>query len=60
MDGLSAKLYPAGHLPGAAAILLTYNAPPNDLGLSRTFNVLYTGDFFCLMPGWLKDYPSKS
>ncbi|PIG94645.1 MBL fold metallo-hydrolase [Gloeocapsopsis sp. IPPAS B-1203] len=39
-DGLSAELFPAGHLPGAAAILLTYTTP------QRTYSVLYTGDFF--------------
>jgi Cft2 family RNA processing exonuclease len=39
-DGLSAELFPAGHLPGAAAMLLTYTAP------SRTYRLLYTGDFF--------------
>jgi len=40
-DGLTAELFPAGHLPGAAAILLTYT-PQN----SRSYSVLYTGDFF--------------
>jgi Cft2 family RNA processing exonuclease len=39
-DGLCAELFPAGHLPGAAAILLTYT------GLYRSYNLLYTGDFF--------------
>ncbi|MUL37224.1 MBL fold metallo-hydrolase [Gloeocapsopsis dulcis] len=39
-DGLSAELFPAGHLPGAAAILLTYTTP------QRTYSLLYTGDFF--------------
>ncbi len=38
--GLSATLFPAGHLPGAAAILLKYHAP------ERTYKLLYTGDFF--------------
>jgi Cft2 family RNA processing exonuclease len=38
--GLGAQLYPAGHLPGAAAILLTYTAP------ERIYTLLYTGDFF--------------
>jgi Cft2 family RNA processing exonuclease len=41
-DGLTAELFPAGHLPGAAAILLTY-APSNG---DRPCSVLYTGDFF--------------
>jgi len=39
-DGLTAELFPAGHLPGAAAILLTYTTP------SRSYSLLYTGDFF--------------
>jgi len=39
-DGLSAELFPAGHLPGAAAILLTYTT------LHRSYTLLYTGDFF--------------
>lgn len=38
-DGLSAELYPSGHLPGAAAILLSYAAP------DRTYTLFYTGDF---------------
>jgi Cft2 family RNA processing exonuclease len=39
-DGLVAELFPAGHLPGAVAILLTYTTP------ERTYKLLYTGDFF--------------
>ena len=39
-DGLTAELYPAGHLPGAAAILLTYTTG------RRAYTVFYTGDFF--------------
>ncbi len=39
-DGLSAELFPAGHLPGATAILLTYTTP------DRSYTLLYTGDFF--------------
>jgi Cft2 family RNA processing exonuclease len=39
-DGLSAELFPAGHLPGAAAILLTYS------GFYQSYRVFYTGDFF--------------
>ena len=35
-----AELFPSGHLPGAAAILLTYT------GLYRSYTILYTGDFF--------------
>ena len=39
-DGLTAELFPAGHLPGAAAILLTYT------GFYQSYSVFYTGDFF--------------
>lgn len=46
MDGLTAELFPAGHLPGAAAILLTYQ-PPVPVGVAaRPYTVFYTGDFF--------------
>ena len=39
-DGLSAQFFPAGNLPGAAAILLTYT------GFYQSYSVFYTGDFF--------------
>jgi Cft2 family RNA processing exonuclease len=39
-EGLSAELIPAGHLPGAAALLLTYTT------MQRLYTVFYTGDFF--------------
>lgn len=42
-DGLSVELLPAGHLPGAAAFLLTYT--PTEPG-SRPYTLLFTGDFF--------------
>lgn len=45
LDGLSAEIFPAGHLPGAAAILLTYT-PTGGNSLARSYRVLYTGDFF--------------
>jgi Cft2 family RNA processing exonuclease len=38
--GLYARIFPAGHLPGAAAILFTYQ------GSNRSYTLLYTGDFF--------------
>jgi Cft2 family RNA processing exonuclease len=38
--GLSVQLFPSGHLPGAAIVLLTYAAP------QRTYTLVYTGDFF--------------
>lgn len=39
-DDLTVELYPAGHLPGACAIALTYTTP------QRHHRLLYTGDFF--------------
>ncbi|MBD2252893.1 MBL fold metallo-hydrolase [Nostoc parmelioides] len=39
-DGLVAEIFPAGHLPGAVAILLTYTTE------QRSYKLLYTGDFF--------------
>jgi len=39
-DNLMVELFPAGHLPGAVAILLSYTTP------ARTYKLLYTGDFF--------------
>lgn len=44
LDGLTAALYPAGHLPGAASVLLTYTPP--DQRNPRAYTVFYTGDFF--------------
>lgn len=38
-EGLSAELFPAGHLPGAVAVLLTYTTP------RRSYSLFYTGDF---------------
>jgi Cft2 family RNA processing exonuclease len=38
-EGLSAELIPAGHLPGAAAFLISYATA------SRSYTVFYTGDF---------------
>ncbi|MDX2097567.1 MAG: MBL fold metallo-hydrolase [Leptolyngbyaceae cyanobacterium bins.59] len=46
-DGLSAELWPAGHLPGAAAFLLTYTPPASpEASPPRSFTLFYTGDFF--------------
>lgn len=39
-DRLCCELYPAGHLPGATAIRLTYTTD------RRSYTLLYTGDFF--------------
>ncbi len=41
--GLTVELYPAGHLPGAAATLLTYT--PQNQAEVRAYTILYTGDF---------------
>ncbi|MDH6086106.1 MBL fold metallo-hydrolase [Umezakia ovalisporum] len=38
--GLVVELFPAGHLPGAVVILLTYTTA------ARSYRLLYTGDFF--------------
>ncbi len=56
LDGLTAELFPAGHLPGAAAIFLSYTPTPSgregklsrkeSLQPSRPYTLLYTGDFF--------------
>lgn len=40
-EDLSIEIFPSGHLPGAAAILIEYATK------SRTYKILYTGDF-CL------------
>ncbi len=39
-DDLTLQLWPAGHLPGAACVLLTYTTP------QRPYTLFYTGDFF--------------
>ena len=39
-ENLIVELFPAGHLPGAVAILLTYHTQ------NRDYKLLYTGDFF--------------
>ncbi len=48
LDGLTAELFPAGHLPGAAAILLSYTPTPSGRSpqAPRPYTLLYTGDFF--------------
>ncbi|MGI8935241.1 MAG: MBL fold metallo-hydrolase [Phormidesmis sp.] len=38
--GLTVRLWPAGHLPGAACFLITYKTP------QRTYSVFYSGDCF--------------
>ncbi|TAE61433.1 MAG: MBL fold metallo-hydrolase [Nostocales cyanobacterium] len=39
-ENLVVELFPAGHLPGAVAVLLTYHSK------NRDYKLLYTGDFF--------------
>lgn len=39
-EGLVVELFPAGHLPGAVVILLTYTTK------DRSYKLLYTGDYF--------------
>lgn len=45
-DGLTAELFPTGHLPGAAAFLLTYTPAEQADTPQRSYSLLYTGDFF--------------
>lgn len=54
LPGLVVELFPAGHLPGAALISLTYTPPEPEQSLQlaalaqnlRPYTVFYTGDFF--------------
>lgn len=47
LDGLTIELWPAGHLLGAAAILLSYTPFPHSSNTEvRPYTVFYTGDFF--------------
>jgi Cft2 family RNA processing exonuclease len=46
LDGLTVELYPAGHLPGAAAIVLTYIPSSTETTSRASYRVIYTGDFF--------------
>ncbi|WP_370588123.1 MBL fold metallo-hydrolase [Trichocoleus sp. FACHB-591] len=50
-EGLTAELWPAGHLPGAAAFLLTYTTP------HRTYTVFYTGDCFLSNSRLVEGFP---
>ena len=38
-DNLQIELVPAGHIPGAAAIIITYTTP------ERSYKIVYSGDF---------------
>ncbi len=47
LDGLTAELWPSGHLLGAAAILLSYTPPHRSTSReAKAYTVFYTGDFF--------------
>ncbi|WP_309230096.1 MBL fold metallo-hydrolase [Oscillatoria sp. FACHB-1407] len=50
-EGLSAELYPAGHLPGASAFVLTYTTP------ERAYRLLYTGDCFLSNSRLVEGFP---
>lgn len=48
---LTVTLFPAGHLPGAAAILLRYTTP------DREYKLFYTGDFFLSNSRLVEGFP---
>jgi Cft2 family RNA processing exonuclease len=50
-EGLTAQLFPAGHLPGAAGVLLTYTTP------ERTYTMFYTGDFLLSNSRLVEGFP---
>ncbi|HEY9747900.1 MAG TPA: MBL fold metallo-hydrolase, partial [Allocoleopsis sp.] len=50
-EGLTAELWPAGHLPGASAFLLTYTTP------QRSYTVFYTGDCFLSHSRLVEGFP---
>jgi Cft2 family RNA processing exonuclease len=57
-EGLVAELFPAGHLPGAAAFLLTYRPPPQaGESESRPYTLMYTGDFFLSNSRLVEGFP---
>jgi len=54
-NGLTAQIFPVGHLPGAAGILLTYQGQN-----SRTYKLFYTGDFFLSHSRLVEGFPLAS
>jgi Cft2 family RNA processing exonuclease len=52
--GLSVTLYPAGHLPGAATLVVRYTPNEPHSADSRSIQIVYTGDY-CLSPSRLVD-----
>jgi len=54
-NGLTAQIFPVGHLPGAAGILLTYQGEN-----SRTYKLFYTGDFFLSHSRLVEGFPLAS
>lgn len=53
---LRIELFPAGHLPGATAFLLTYS-PISTTAQSRSYTVFYTGDFFLSPSRLVEGFP---
>uniref|UniRef100_B8HVZ6 Beta-lactamase domain protein n=1 Tax=Cyanothece sp. (strain PCC 7425 / ATCC 29141) TaxID=395961 RepID=B8HVZ6_CYAP4 len=56
-DGLTVKLFPAGHLPGATAFLLTYTPSSQRGKPERVYTVFYTGDFFLSNSRLVEGFP---
>jgi Cft2 family RNA processing exonuclease len=54
LEGLSVACYPAGHLPGAAAFLLTYTPPTRG---AKSYKVFYTGDCFLSPSRLVEGFP---
>lgn len=53
-EDLSIEFFPAGHLPGAAAVVLTYTTQ------QRVYRLLYTGDFFLSNSRLVEGLPLES
>jgi Cft2 family RNA processing exonuclease len=54
---LTVELFPAGHLPGAAAFLLTYTPSPSANPHPRSYTLLYTGDFLLSHSRLVEGFP---
>jgi Cft2 family RNA processing exonuclease len=50
-EGLTVQLFPSGHLPGAASVLLRYTTP------ERTYTLFYTGDFLLSNSRLVEGFP---
>ncbi|MEC4803995.1 MAG: MBL fold metallo-hydrolase [Jaaginema sp. PMC 1079.18] len=53
-DDLKLEFFPAGHLPGAAAVVFTYTTE------QRVYRLLYTGDFFLSNSRLVEGLPLES